>query len=116
MLSNPAITEASIYSASVTGTVLDVTTNANSLIYTIHMLNTTGAAAYLQVFNKQSGNVTLGTTVADYVFGLSANGMASIVLPKPKRHTVGFSVAGTTTSTGLTGAAIQTTITYASEA
>src|SRR3972149_3110184 len=114
MLSNYAISESTVYSDTVGGTKVEVSDNPNVLIYAFHLLNTTAAAAYLQVFDADSDNVTVGTTVADYVFGLSANGMATIMLPKPKRHSVGFTVAGTTTATGNTGANIQTVISYVS--
>lgn len=105
-----------VYNALVGGTKAEVTDDPNVLVYTIHILNTTAAVAYLQVFDADSADVTVGTTTADYVFGVAASGVRDIVLPKPIRHTVGFTVASTTARDGSTGANQEVTITYNSAA
>lgn len=73
------------------------------------LVNTTGATAYLQIFFKPSGSVTVGTTTADWTIRLGANEstpwlpfywMAGIPTG------TGITLAGTTTATGNTGAAI----------
>lgn len=77
-------------------------------IWGYHLLNTTAALAYLQIFNKAAANVTLGTDTPDWVIPLAANGSA-IVPPIGTliaRHGVAITIAGTTTRTGSTGAAV----------
>jgi len=101
-----------VYNAAVSGTKLEVTDNPNVLVYSFHILNTTAAAAFLQVFDKDADNVTVGTTVADYVIAVAASGTREITYCKPIRHTVGLTVTSTTTRGGSTGASQEVTITY----
>lgn len=118
MLSSNAVNAVKVFSAAVT-TVVDVTTDTKVLVYSISTFNTTAAIAYLQVFDAQSGSVTLGTTAPTYVFGMplaAGGGLSFIMLPKPILHTSGFCIAATTTRTGNTTASTNVTITYASEA
>ena len=82
-----------------------------------HIVNTTAALAYIQVFDKTSANVTLGTTTADYVIPVPANGSVAAVLgtgdannsaiagSQRVTHALGCTIAATTTRTGNTTAA-----------
>ena len=78
----------------------------------MELSNTTAAIAYLQIFWVLAGSVTLGTTVPDVVIGLPANGGAVLKFEGEGWHTGGtsWSMAGTTTRTGLTQALIDVTI------
>ena len=117
MLSHQSVNAVKTFNASVT-TAADVTTDSKILIYSFTLFNTTAAAAYLQVFDKQSGSVSLGTTDPTYVIGIPAvasGGHVQVMLPKPILHTTGLTIAATTTRGGSTTAAVETTITYASE-
>lgn len=80
--------------------------NVPTYIGVLVATNTTAAAAYIQIFYKASGSVTLGTTVADAVIPLPASGGVSIPFPDCGWLTSGtsWSVAGTTTATGSTAA------------
>jgi len=80
-------------------------------IYSLHMANTTAATAWLQLFCLPFGSVTLGTTAPNASFFLPTNAGAGFVadLTFPTgicAGGTGLSVAGTTTATGNTGAAI----------
>ena len=77
------------------------------LLYGWSVINTTAAVAYVQVFKKAAvGDVTLGTTVADFVIPLAANGVVNVTLKKPINMTTGIVAFATTTPTGSTGAAV----------
>lgn len=104
------------FSDTVGGTVVDVPSDSNR-IWLLRLVNTTAAAAYLQIFNRPASLVTLGTTVASWVIRLGANESATIPIPDavtlgvfPSTGTVApparMSVAGTTTPGGLTAAII----------
>jgi len=65
--------------------------------------NTANAAiSYVQVFNARAANVTLGTTVADLVIPVQANGTVNYLLGPQFIFNLGFSIAVTTTKDGLT--------------
>jgi len=71
-----------------------------------HIVNQTAAEAFVQVFDKAAADVTVGTTVADYVIPLPASGGAVLPLNHVGLlHSIGLVIACTTTATGLTGAA-----------
>lgn len=99
------------FSASVTAAVaafLVSGAQAPGRIWGYQVMNNTAALAYLQVFDKAVADVTLGTTVPDWVIPLAAN---SLILVPPiaqpiARHQTAITVAGTTTRGGLTTAAI----------
>jgi hypothetical protein len=66
-----------------------------------HIVNQNAAEAFIQVFDKAAGDVTVGTTAPDYVIPLPASGGAVLPLNKVGfRHDVGLVVACTTTATG----------------
>jgi hypothetical protein len=96
----------SLYNAAVAGTVLQVSAVPVE-IGAYHMLNTTAAIAYVQVFYLAAASVTLGTTVANFVIALPASGGATLNMEGRGWLTRGpLSLAGTTTATGNTGAAV----------
>lgn len=104
------------YSAQVTGTVVNVEAANSVVLMALVLYNTTAAVAYLQVFLKPAASVTLGTTAPDLVFPLPANG--GLTLNLSEGWFVGgngFSIAGTTTRTGSTGAAIDVVLAYQQE-
>lgn len=100
------------YSGQVAGTVVNLDSTGPQHLRLCVLLNTTAAVAYLQIFNIAAGSVTLGTTVPWLSIGLPAS--AAMVLPLPEGGILakgsGLSVAGTTTRTGSTGAAIDVNI------
>jgi hypothetical protein len=117
------------FNDAVSGTVVPVTQNGPVSIYGLKLVNTTASAAYLQLFNTPASVVTLGTTVPTFVIRLGSN--ESVWLPmtvplaisaagNPLTVTAngingtggGLSLAGTTTSTGSTGAAISVSLFY----
>lgn len=71
-----------------------------------HGINTTGSAAYIQLFNAAlAADVTVGTTVPTRVLTVAASGSASDALPNDGiRFPLGIVAASTTTATGSTGA------------
>lgn len=95
------------FSASVNATKQQVKATAG-LVYGWQILNNTAAIAYVQVFNLASASVTVGTTVPDYVIPLPGNSTtgagATINIPIGITHSVGITIACTTTRGGNTGA------------
>ena len=107
-----AINASDVYTATVTSTKAEVTDDPNSLIFSIHISNGTAAIAYLQVFDLDADNVTVGTTAPTYALGVAAGATADLVFGKPIQHTTGFTVASTTTRTGSVSASQDVTILY----
>ena len=101
------------YSGQVAGTVTDVEVGGNCRFVHIDIGNTTAAVAYLQVFNLPAASVTLGTTapLLSYRLEASTSKVVAPALPVILGGS-GFSVAGTTTRTGSTGAALDINILY----
>lgn len=94
------------YGVGVAGTVQQIKADAGE-IYVLKLRNTTGAAAYLQIFGKKAADVSLGTDTPQAVIPLGANEVVAIPMPVPLYiGPAGISVAGTTTATGSSGAAI----------
>ena len=102
-----------IYSGSVTGTVIAISSRT-CVFSSIQFLNTTAAVAYLQVFNLPAASVTIGTTAPVASFGVAASGTQTIPFPRDGWFVggSGCSVAGTTTSAGSTGASQDVNIVY----
>lgn len=116
-MSNPFFNDA------VGGTVVNVPASSHR-IWAMHLVNTTAAAAYLQIFNQPASGVTLGTTAPTWVIRLGANATADLTFPDavslgtlPSSGTVApptnISIAGTTTPTGLTAAIISVSMAVA---
>lgn len=101
-----------VYNGSVAGTKIEVTDNPNVLIYSITAMNAGIAEGYIQVFDKDSVNVTVGATAPDFVIGVEATTSLHVDFPKPVLFTSGFTIASTTSRTGSIAAAMEITITY----
>lgn len=82
-------------------------------LYAVHAINTTGDTAYLQIFNKPSASVTLGTTAPSWVLRIPGTSSITIAFPTPiSLGGTGLSVAGTTTATGSTEATLSVSLGY----
>ena len=103
----------SYYNGSVNGTKV-VVTAAPTLIQSISVLNATSAEAYLQIFDKVTGDVTVGTTAPTLVFGVGAEGNPHFLFPKPIYFKTGLVIASATARVGDTNAVQEVSITYAS--
>jgi hypothetical protein len=100
------------FNDSVGSTVRAVSSNPAHIVG-LKIVNTTGAAAYLQVFAKPATSVTLGSDTPDFCIPLVAD--ESIFLPMPgvlPSGSTGLSIAGTTTATGSTAAVLKVTVLY----
>jgi hypothetical protein len=76
-------------------------TPRSTLLHHLTIYNPNAAAAYIQVFNKASGSVTLGTTVPDYVVGVQPTDTIAIPLDGlGMQFPNGVTLAATTTPTG----------------
>jgi hypothetical protein len=78
------------------------------------VLNATSAEAYLQIFDKVTGDVTVGTTAPTLVFGVGAEGNPHFLFPKPIYFKTGLVIASATARVGDTNAVQEVSITYAS--
>ena len=83
-----------------------------SKIHALRLLNTTGAAAYLQIFDKLTADVTVGTTAPDWFVRLAANQDLVLPLTMPVDVLNGIVLAGCTSATNNTNAAISVTLVY----
>lgn len=101
-----------VYNGTVNATKAEVTDNPNVLIYSIDRLNATAAEAYLQVFDADANDVTVGTTTPTFVLGSGAEGNPHSHFNPPIRFTSGLTIASTTARTGSTNAVQEVTITY----
>lgn len=80
--------------------------------YEIH--NVTAADAFLLLFNAAAiADVTVGTTVPDYVIPNDANGVRGRSFNKPLSFPLGLVIASTTTTDGSTNAAQDVSLEYA---
>lgn len=104
-----------LYSGQVAGTKVEVVggeTKGVTLRW-VQALNTTAAVAYLQIFNKDGDDVTVGTTAPTLSIGVPASGVLSLLLSHgQKLRGQGLTLAGTTTRTGSTGAALDVNLGY----
>lgn len=64
--------------------------------------NPNSSVAYVQVFDKAAGDVTVGTTAPDYVITIPATDTARITLANGVLHANAITVAATTTPDGST--------------
>ncbi len=105
------------FNDAVAGTVVAVKSGMG-FITELKLVNTTAAVAYLQIFDVAQANVTLGTTTPAMVYRLAANESVNVPLTVPlelgrlKGASAGISMAGTTTASGSTGAAISVSALY----
>ena len=72
-------------------------------ISSIHIHNPSNAAAYLQVFDALTADVTVGTTVPTFTIGTATLVHNNVVFPAPLEFAIGCVVAFCTTTTGSTG-------------
>jgi len=117
------------FNDAVADTVVAVKQVGPAQILGMKLVNTTDADAYLQIFNIPAGGVTLGTTPATFTvhlissesvwmgfstpLAISAAGNPLTVSASGINGTGGgMSIAGTTTATGDTGAAISVSMIY----
>jgi len=109
-MANPGAVD-HLISAAVAGTAVAMS-NQPTYIATLEFMNTTAAAAYVQIFWVASGSVTPGTTVPDVVIGLPASGGAVLHFEDEGWKTRGtaWSMIATTTRTGSTGAEVSVTV------
>lgn len=107
----------SFFTASLTSTKSQVKGSAGT-IYGITAVNNGSTLAYIQVFNKLSANVTVGTTAPDYVVPVPApsSGTAGAGIreeyAKGLSFGTGITVACTTTRTGSTSATCDVNVNY----
>jgi hypothetical protein len=72
-------------------------------IYWISADNTAnGSICYVQVFNKAAGDVTVGTTSADFIMAVGGSSEETYNFSTPLAFSVGLSAAVTTTPSGNT--------------
>jgi hypothetical protein len=76
-------------------------------LYGWQINNPNAAVSYVQVFNKLTANVTVGTTTPDFVIGIAASGFASFSIPQGIDLSIGLVIAATTTIGGSTAPATQ---------
>lgn len=102
-----------LYSAQVAGTKVEIQAASHVSLSHIQALNTTAAVAYLQIFALPAASVTVGTTAPTLSYGIPASAQLTVELPSSLAFTsTGMTLAGTTTRTGSTGAALDVNIAY----
>lgn len=101
-----------LYSAATSSTKAEVTDDAKSTVYCIHYMNANAAVSYLQIFDLDADDVTVGTTAPTYVLMAPANSEVNFSPPVPIEHSAGFTVASATTATGASNSAGYVTIVY----
>lgn len=86
-------------------TVVNVS-NGECWVAHIHVVNASGAVAWVQIFDAAAANVTLNTTRPMFSIPLAAtSGVESISFSPPIKFNTRFSAASTTTPDGGTGSA-----------
>jgi hypothetical protein len=106
------------FNDAIAGAVTNVKASGVAQLWALRLVNTVAAASYLQIFFKPAASVTLGTTVPDFVIRLqTSESLAPMMWPVPLQKdggsNTGLSIAGTTTPTGNTGAAISVSALFA---
>ncbi len=85
-------------------TVVAVKASAG-VLYAVQILNTTGAACYVQIFDKAAGSVVLNTDTPDLEYLVALGAQLLVPLGDGANFTTAISIASTTTEQGLTGSA-----------
>ena len=107
----------SFFTQSLTSTKAQVKGSAGT-VYGITAVNNGSALAYIQVFNKLSANVTVGTTAPDYVVPVPAPSSGTAGAGLREEYALGLAfgtgitVACTTTRTGSTSATCDVNVNY----
>jgi len=90
-----------LFSDTNAGGTIDGIKNNTSRIYWISLDNTgNSGAVYVQLFNNASGNITVGTSPADFVMYVGGSSQETYNFPIPLAFPAGLSAAVTTTSGG----------------
>lgn len=97
------------FNDNVAATPVNIKSNGAALLCGLKLVNTTAAAAYLQIFDVPAASVVLGTTVPKWVIPLSASETTnpSDMTPPIQFTGTGLSIAGTTTAGGSVGAQLK---------
>ena len=104
--STSAVGTTTFYDADLDETKIEVTDNANSIIYHITAFNTTAVPLFLQLWDLDATNVrTVGTTAPTNQYVIPGNADSDgagfdLNFSTPKEYTTGFTVACTTDSEG----------------
>lgn len=102
---------AKVFNGSIDATKVEVTDDSEILIYSISILNATAAEAYLQVWDKKEGDVTVGADTT-FILGVDAASQEHFVFPVPIRFGTGFTIASATARDGSSDAVQEVTITF----
>ncbi len=94
--------------SAVGGTVIGLRTTRTFVPHGI-IFNGNATSAFLQMFNKLSGDITLGSTSPDFVVEIPPG--ASREMPGPISFSIALSLACTTTATGNVAAICQVSLT-----
>jgi len=102
------------FNDAVAGAAVNIKASGIVHLFSVKLVNSTAATAYLQFFDKPAAAVILGTTLPVWTIRLAANETTnpSEVAPLLVFNGTGLSIAGTTTPTGAVGAAISVSATY----
>jgi hypothetical protein len=84
-----------------------------TLIYGYEIHNVSAADAFLLCYNKLTADVTVGTTVPDYVVPNAANAVKGKSLAVPLVFETGLVIASTTATDGASAAAQDVSLEYA---
>jgi hypothetical protein len=88
-----------------TGTIQPIALSTARL-FGLYAINTSGAAAYVQIFDALVANITLGTTAPDEQLLVASAGTAYLLLPQDGLYFANaISVQSTTAVSGSTGSA-----------
>lgn len=87
------------YQSALTSTKVQIKATAANF-YGCHIYSSNSAVTYIQIFNKASANVTVGSTAPDIVLVVPAGGWADEGYTIPIALGTGFTVAATTTASG----------------
>lgn len=89
--------------------------DAGGLLKGYYIYNANASVCFLQIFNKDSDDVTVGTTVPDLSLGIPATAAANLTIPEPGVNLgTGFTIAATTARGGSTacGSALDVNFIY----
>jgi hypothetical protein len=85
-----------------------------TLVFSVSLHNVTAADAFFLLYDAAAiADVTVGTTVPDYVIPNAANAMVNMSFSKPLHFILGLVIASTTATDGSTDAAQDVSIGYA---
>lgn len=98
------------FNCDVTGSDVLVQTG-ETLVYSIDLHNGAAAVGFFLMFDAAAvADVTIGTTLPDYVLGMIASGNASQSFPKPLHFINGLVIAALTTISGTSSGQIDVSL------